>query len=691
MALMPGRRVAGILLTAASCLLLRQALPFVWATGPQQVPRRAVILDGPQDTHFGGGSGPSQPIGGLPLPPGGALVMVSAVALALSARSSKGGALRRLGATMQSTEAVATESGPARKIADFAMKLFDLADLEKNNTINYQEFQFCTDMLTKCNIELSQKAIDAFFYRSSASQIEDWERASVEWMNEEVEGDVSDIWAEQRFTIDRDFTYQEFADLVKTVDAKHSLGIIESDIQAGWQDLHANYFNKRSMGEFAHAVKTACGDRFRDIAMKTERQAAKDGNRSMDGKKVRLVKQQLMSQHGFELSQEDTLLFFRTHGRISRAAWFKGMTKLLEKDRANNPKQKLSSEILTSDPEIFRATLDNGIPRQMTYDFDQWQRAQSSDRYWKSIRVLATQQSSLRRIWWPLMFCIVLSFCVAIGNRFLKPILQHPILSMPVEFFSLSSAPLGLLLVFRTNMSYARFDEARKVWGDSLNRCRDLMRQAAWISNERERSNFLSLIPTFATSLKCLLRKPSRHDLALEAGPHLTQREIRQMMTTDLPAPIWALRTMGRLSDSVHAISPMKHQLMSTNISELIANVGKCERIFSTPMPATYTALTTRFLLVWLALLPFMLYPKIGEGVIIAQTLMAFFLLGIEDLGCQIEEPFSVLPLSRIVRKITAEARAHQQESSPDARVAPVPPPATSTPVEMKEKAAVAA
>jgi predicted membrane chloride channel (bestrophin family) len=38
--------------------------------------------------------------------------------------------------------------------------------------------------------------------------------------------------------------------------------------------------------------------------------------------------------------------------------------------------------------------------------------------------------------------------------------------------FNITSATLGLLLVFRTNTSYSRWDEARKMWGLVVNRTR---------------------------------------------------------------------------------------------------------------------------------------------------------------------------------------------------------------------------
>ena len=46
------------------------------------------------------------------------------------------------------------------------------------------------------------------------------------------------------------------------------------------------------------------------------------------------------------------------------------------------------------------------------------------------------------------------------------------------EPLTITSFALSLLLVFRTNSSYGRFAEARKLWGLLLNRSRDIVRQA---------------------------------------------------------------------------------------------------------------------------------------------------------------------------------------------------------------------
>lgn len=54
-----------------------------------------------------------------------------------------------------------------------------------------------------------------------------------------------------------------------------------------------------------------------------------------------------------------------------------------------------------------------------------------------------------------------------------------PVLSLPAMFFTLSSPALSLLLVFKTNTSYQRWDEARKNWGAIVNNSRTIMRQGA--------------------------------------------------------------------------------------------------------------------------------------------------------------------------------------------------------------------
>mmetsp|Transcript_58696 Transcript_58696/g.154249 ORF Transcript_58696/g.154249 Transcript_58696/m.154249 type:complete len:183 (+) Transcript_58696:1784-2332(+) len=88
---------------------------------------------------------------------------------------------------------------------------------------------------------------------------------------------------------------------------------------------------------------------------------------------------------------------------------------------------------------------------------------------------------------------------------------------------------------------------------------------------------------------------------------------------------------------------------MDQTLSVLMDNVGACERIFKSPIPLTYTRHTSRFVGYWLALLPLALYGVDTSwnhvATIPLSTVIVFFLLGIEELGTQIEEPFGILPI----------------------------------------------
>lgn len=61
-------------------------------------------------------------------------------------------------------------------------------------------------------------------------------------------------------------------------------------------------------------------------------------------------------------------------------------------------------------------------------------------------------------------------------------------------------------------------------------------------------------------------------------------------------------------------------------------------RIFRTPIPLVYTRHTSRFLLVWLTILPFGTAGQVGWLSVPIACAMAFFLLGIEEIGVQVSE-----------------------------------------------------
>ena len=88
---------------------------------------------------------------------------------------------------------------------------------------------------------------------------------------------------------------------------------------------------------------------------------------------------------------------------------------------------------------------------------------------------------------------------------------------------------------------------------------------------------------------------------------------------------------------------------IDSTISTLVDLTGANERIFKSPIPLVYTRHTSRFVGVWLALLPLAMWANDPSwnhlASIPSAIVIAFFLLGVEELGLQIEEPFGISPM----------------------------------------------
>jgi ion channel-forming bestrophin family protein len=240
-----------------------------------------------------------------------------------------------------------------------------------------------------------------------------------------------------------------------------------------------------------------------------------------------------------------------------------------------------------------------------------------------------------------------------------------PVLSLPAMFFTLSSPALSLLLVFKTNTSYQRWDEARKNWGAIVNNSRTIMRQgAAWVhESDLPREEKHRLVARLAAAVWCFPRSLTRHLLSAAEDEADYAADVRSNLRPDLAEDLIAARhkptrAMYELSCAINEfpLSDWRRVAIDTAATALCDAMGSSERIFTSPVPRFYTRHTGRFLEVWLLLMPFTLYTSFDYtwnhwGMIPATVIISFFLLGIEELGIQLEEPFSLLPQVRCRRE----------------------------------------
>lgn len=236
---------------------------------------------------------------------------------------------------------------------------------------------------------------------------------------------------------------------------------------------------------------------------------------------------------------------------------------------------------------------------------------------------------------------------------------------------------LSLLLVFRTNASYDRFWEGRKLWGGIVNETRNLARSSCVLLHAAPdlRRAVVQHTIGFAYAamhhLRVNSRKPRIPDpdplLELPASHHpilgpLHHSLSDQEETTLLAAPHIPLAVAGRITLLLRQardrglLSDYLFASVDQNVQLLIDYLGGCERIHKTPLPFAYMVHVRRALILYVYTLPFALLGDFGWHAITDTVLLAFVFLGIEEIGVEIEDPFGQdandIPLERICSTI---------------------------------------
>ncbi|PSR19103.1 hypothetical protein C8255_04095 [filamentous cyanobacterium CCP3] len=221
------------------------------------------------------------------------------------------------------------------------------------------------------------------------------------------------------------------------------------------------------------------------------------------------------------------------------------------------------------------------------------------------------------------------------------------------------SIVLGLLLVFRTNTSYERFWEGRKLWGSVVNLTRNLARQM-WVAiaapqpGDREaKLAAVRLLPAFAVAMKLHLRSEAPN---AELASLLTADQfdkLRQMNNPPLEIAFWIADYL-QTQQARGNLNPYQLTYGLETLDDLIDALGGCERILKTPMPVAYSIHLKQLLMLYCLALPFQMVASVGWATPFLVGLISFAVFGIEEIGIEIENPFghdpNDLPLDAICR-----------------------------------------
>jgi putative membrane protein len=281
---------------------------------------------------------------------------------------------------------------------------------------------------------------------------------------------------------------------------------------------------------------------------------------------------------------------------------------------------------------------------------------------WRS-HLLDVKGSMVREIIGRVSACVGWSVLVVTFHKFVAPV------AIPSTVHGLVGLAVGLLLVFRTNASYDRFWEGRKLWGRIVNESRNLARAA---------SLYLRDDPDLSRAVigwTSVLAHVVKHNLrgAAELGPFgqrlpeaevkaaLESRNVPMHVASRLTTLLIEARSRGLISDYVLI-------QLDQNVQLLVDYLGGCQRISKTPLPFAYVVHLRRALILYCFSLPFALVADFGWGTVLDTLMVAYIFFGIEEIGVEIEHPFGLddndLPLEAICATIDADLATLIEENA---------------------------
>ena len=214
-------------------------------------------------------------------------------------------------------------------------------------------------------------------------------------------------------------------------------------------------------------------------------------------------------------------------------------------------------------------------------------------------------------------------------------------LTVPIVVHTVIGVALGLLLVFRTNASYDRYWEGRKLLGSIVNRSRDLARQSA--SFFRDQPEVRARASRYIAALYVCVRRYLRAEREWpELADTLTPSELAELSRRRAP-PLVVARWLTDLFVQ-SKVSEERLKLLDNNLTALLDYWGGAERIFKTPVPFAYAHHIKTFLTLFCATVPFALLGNMSWLALPGTLVVCFGMFGIDEIGVEIEDPFGYDP-----------------------------------------------
>ncbi|KAF8250434.1 UPF0187-domain-containing protein [Wilcoxina mikolae CBS 423.85] len=302
--------------------------------------------------------------------------------------------------------------------------------------------------------------------------------------------------------------------------------------------------------------------------------------------------------------------------------------------------------------------------------------------------------SILPKLLVPIAFVAAWSAGIVVISEYGHSLAVDPLLLTVLGFV------VALALSFRSTTAYERYNEGRKYWALLTLHARQLA-HVIWIygkerPGELEKEDILgkvsaiNLILAFAQACKHRLRheieydytdlKPlidnldtfakRARDVDPDATTHNKQLEMKKQSSwgevlgisfmTSNPKKVYKIaaregRHHGNLPYEIIGYigqyikgcqeqgtfeSPIMHGQVYNAFNNMMDAYGGCDRVLQTPLPLAYNIAISQITWLYVLVLPFQLFAKLGWVAIPGTIVAAYIILGLAAIGREIEDPF---------------------------------------------------
>ena len=266
----------------------------------------------------------------------------------------------------------------------------------------------------------------------------------------------------------------------------------------------------------------------------------------------------------------------------------------------------------------------------------------------------------------PLLLLVLYDLAVVVAYK----VLHWNWVALPHIPLTLFGSAIGIIVAFRNQSAYARWWEARTLWGGIVNNSRSWARQVTTV--------MMPLSEAEAEELKVVQRRLVYQQIAYAYAlrqhlrglepwellkPLLSEQELHELRD-EKNVPLAIQQIMGGLLRhcQVRGWVDIAHwRALDANLDDLVDAQGGTERIKNTPMPKQYDYFPQLFVQMYCVMLPLALVMTMGWYTPLGSTLVGFIFLALDKIGRDLEYPFENsiydVPLTAITTTIEINLR----------------------------------